>query len=100
MSPDEYRHLLHPPFPVLDFHIHPLDGIGPYPVDSPAEDAGRILESARRARVSRACVFSLHRTMPREPSMDQCRQANHTNRREKGPFQRSHSSMLAARFCM
>ena len=76
MSPDEYQHLLHPPSPVLDFHTHPLDGIGPYQVNSPAEDAARIIESARRARVDRACVFSLYRTMPREPSMDQCRQAN------------------------
>jgi predicted TIM-barrel fold metal-dependent hydrolase len=62
--------------PALDVHVHPLACFGPYRVETPAEDARRLVESARRAGVERACLFSLDRGSPYTPTPAQCRAAN------------------------
>ena len=72
----ELREQLKAPWPVLDCHVHPLDCFGLYKVQNPEEDAERLVASARRSGIVRMVLFSLHRLTPREPTMDQCREAN------------------------
>jgi predicted TIM-barrel fold metal-dependent hydrolase len=72
----ELRQRLRPPWPALDVHVHPLACFGPHAVVSPAEDARRLLETARRAGVEKMCLFSLHPTCPYEPTSALCREAN------------------------
>ncbi|MBT3605212.1 MAG: amidohydrolase family protein [Candidatus Latescibacteria bacterium] len=72
----ELRNQLKTPFPAFDVHVHPLDNFGMYRVDSPEEDARLLIESAKRSGVEKMVLFSLHTTVPREPTMDQCREAN------------------------
>ena len=73
---DTLKEKLRSPWPVLDVHVHPLDCFGFYNVNSPAEDARLLIASAKRAGVEKMCLFSLFTTCPREPTMDECRQAN------------------------
>jgi predicted TIM-barrel fold metal-dependent hydrolase len=76
MTIPELRQRLRPPWPALDVHVHPLACFGPHAVASPAEDARRLTEAARRAGVEKICLFSLHATCPYEPTPAQCREAN------------------------
>jgi predicted TIM-barrel fold metal-dependent hydrolase len=72
----DLRERLRPPWPALDVHVHPLACFGPHAVVSPAEDARRLGETARRAGVEKMCLFSLHASCPYEPAPAQCREAN------------------------
>jgi predicted TIM-barrel fold metal-dependent hydrolase len=76
MAMNELRQRLRPAWPALDVHVHPLACFGPYAVETPAEDARRLEETARRAGVTRACLFSLDRGCPYTPTPAQCRAAN------------------------
>lgn len=76
MTLETLRDRLGPPWPALDVHVHPMTCFGPYKVGSAGEDARRLVEVARRARVEKMCLFSLHPTCPREPTVAQCREAN------------------------
>src|SRR5438093_7482328 len=76
MTIPELRLRLRPPWPALDVHVHPLACFGPHAVASPAEDARRLGETARRAGVEKMCLFSLHPTCPYEPSPALCRESN------------------------
>ena len=75
-SLDDLRRRLRPPWPVLDVHVHPIACFSPHAVESPVEDARRLAETARRAGVARACLFSLDRGSPYRPTPAQCRAAN------------------------
>src|SRR5207244_11170484 len=75
MTIPELRHRLRPPWPALDVHVHPLKCFGPHAVASPAEDARRLVETARRAGVEKMCLFSLHAPAPYEPTAEQRREA-------------------------
>jgi predicted TIM-barrel fold metal-dependent hydrolase len=72
----ELRQRLRSPWPALDVHVHPLACFGPHTVASPAEDARRLAETARRAGVEKMCLFSLHPSCPYEPTPTQWREAN------------------------
>ncbi|MCC7492537.1 MAG: amidohydrolase family protein [Fimbriimonadaceae bacterium] len=77
MTAAELRARWRPPEgPVLDIHVHPVSGFGPYGAAGPAEDARRLLESADRAGVTHLALFCLHPSCPREPTPQQCREAN------------------------
>ncbi len=76
MTPSELTNRLGPPCPALDVHVHPLDCFGLYRIADAREDARLIIESATRAGVEKMCLFSLYTTCPREPTVEQCRQAN------------------------
>lgn len=76
MNISEIRNQLASPWPVLDCHVHPFDCFGFHDPKTPEEDARLLIESAGRARVTKMVLFSLHQTVPREPTMDQCREAN------------------------
>ncbi len=77
MTPTELRARLRPPAgPVLDVHVHPVSGFGPYRAETPESDARRLLESADRGGVSHLVLFSLHPTCPRAPEPAQFREAN------------------------
>ena len=76
MTIPELRLRLRPAWPALDVHVHPLACFGPEAVASPAEDARRLGETARRAGVAKMCLFSLHAPAPYEPTPEQCRAAN------------------------
>ena len=76
MSLDPLRSRLHPPCPVLDVHVHPLACFGMRREYEPEADAAALIESAKRSRVEKMCLFSLHQTCPREPTPDQCRESN------------------------
>jgi predicted TIM-barrel fold metal-dependent hydrolase len=76
MDIGELREKLRSPWPVLDCHVHPLDCFGFYKVDTPEEDAERLVASAKRSGIVKMILFSLHRTTPREPTMEECREAN------------------------
>ena len=76
MKPSELMDRLKPPCPALDVHVHPLDCFGPYRTSGAREDARLIIESAARAGVEKMCLFSLYTTCPREPSVEEFRQAN------------------------
>jgi predicted TIM-barrel fold metal-dependent hydrolase len=76
MTLQELRQRLLPPWPALDIHVHPLACFGPHRVESPAEDARRLIEAAKRAGVEKMCLFSLGRPTPYEPTVEQCRVAN------------------------
>ena len=76
MTLSDVRTYLKSPFPAFDIHVHPLDNFGMYRVHSPEEDARLLIESAKRSGVEKMVLFSLHTTVPREPTMDQCREAN------------------------
>jgi len=73
---ERVRALVRPPCPVLDVHVHPLQCFGPHQVASVREDVDLLRAAAQRAGVSRVCVFSLHESCPREPTPEQCREAN------------------------
>jgi len=68
--------MLRPPCPVLDVHVHPLSCFGPYRVGDVKEDVAYLRAAAERAGVAKMCIFSLYPTCPREPSVEQCREAN------------------------
>ena len=70
------RRLLQPPYPALDVHVHPLACFGPHKVASVERDAHLLRAAARRARVEKMCVFSLHAACPQEPTPEQLVQAN------------------------
>ncbi len=72
----QLRDRVRPPCPALDMHVHPLDCFGPYQVAHVEEDAALLRAAAERSGVARMCLFSLHSTCPREPTVEQCRQAN------------------------
>ncbi|MFT5366567.1 MAG: putative TIM-barrel fold metal-dependent hydrolase [Candidatus Latescibacterota bacterium] len=76
MGLTELRAQLKSPFPAFDVHVHPLDNFGMYAVNSPEEDARLLIEAAKRSGVEKMVLFSLHTTVPREPTMNQCREAN------------------------
>jgi len=65
-----------PPCPALDVHVHPLHGFGPYAVSSVQEDADQLAAAAQRAGVEKMCLFSVHPSSAREPTGEQCREAN------------------------
>ena len=70
------RNRLKPLGPALDMHVHPLDNFGMYRISSIEEDADLLISSAKRASVEKMCLFSLHTTTPREPTMAQCIESN------------------------
>ena len=70
------RDRLDPRGPVLDAHVHPLDNFGGFELDGVDSDVARLRGAAQRAGVTRACLFSLHATTPRDPTPKQCRSAN------------------------
>lgn len=70
------RRPLDPGGPVIDAHVHPLDNFGGFDLDGVADDVDRLRGAAERAGVTRACLFSLHSSTPRDPTPDQCRSAN------------------------
>jgi predicted TIM-barrel fold metal-dependent hydrolase len=70
------RDRLDPRGPVLDAHVHPLDNFGGFELDGVDSDVARLRGAAQRAGVTRACLFSLHATTPRDPTPEQCRSAN------------------------
>ncbi|MDA0336066.1 MAG: amidohydrolase family protein [bacterium] len=70
------RDRLNPGGPVIDAHVHPLDNFGGFHIDGVRGDVDRLCGAARRAGITRACLFSLHTTVPRDPTPAQCRQAN------------------------
>lgn len=72
----QLRSRLDPGGPVIDAHVHPLGNFGGYRLADVADDARRLRGAAQRAGVSRACLFSLHATVPYDPTPAQCRQAN------------------------
>ena len=76
MDLNELRLKLKAPCPALDIHVHPLDNFGMYSVSSAEEDARLLIASAKRSGVEKMCLFSLHTTTPREPTMAQCKEAN------------------------
>lgn len=76
MTASEMKNRLQPLCPALDVHVHPLDCFGLYRIADVREDARLIIESARRSGVEKMCLFSLHTTCPREPSVEAFRQAN------------------------
>lgn len=76
MDMNELRAHLKSPWPAFDVHVHPLDNFGLYPVSSPEDDARLLIDSAKRSGVEKMVLFSLHTTVPREPTMAQCREAN------------------------
>lgn len=76
MGLNTLREQLKTPFPAFDVHVHPLDNFGMYSVTSAEDDAQRLIASAKRSGVEKMVLFSLHTTVPREPTMDQCREAN------------------------
>ncbi|MDA0748344.1 MAG: amidohydrolase family protein [bacterium] len=76
MNTTHLRTLLKPEWPALDVHVHPLDCFGLYKVSDAKEDARFLIESARRSGVEKMCLFSLHTTCPREPSVEQLKEAN------------------------
>ncbi len=70
------RDRLDPGGPVIDAHVHPLDNFGGFDFDGVAGDVDRLRGAARRAGITRACLFSLHSTTPRDPTADEFRAAN------------------------
>jgi predicted TIM-barrel fold metal-dependent hydrolase len=76
MRVSEVRSLLNPPWPVLDVHVHPLGNFGPHRVTDAAEDARLMAETGKRSGVEKMCLFSLHSTCPRQPTMALCRESN------------------------
>jgi predicted TIM-barrel fold metal-dependent hydrolase len=60
----------------LDVHTHPNSGFGPHRPASPEEDARWLCAAADRAGVTKMVLFSLHPTSPREPTPEQCQEAN------------------------
>ena len=72
----QLRSRLDPGGPVIDCHVHPLDNFGGFAIDGVRGDVERLRAAAQRAGVTRACLFSLYGSTPREPSVDECRQAN------------------------
>lgn len=65
-----------PPGPVLDVHVHPSSGFGPYRDVTPAEDVRHLLAAADRAHVTHLVLFSLHPECPRCPTPAQFTEAN------------------------
>ncbi|MDP6356030.1 MAG: amidohydrolase family protein [Planctomycetota bacterium] len=76
MHVSELRNQLRPPCPALDVHVHPLHCFGPHKVETPEEDARLLIETGARAGVAKMCIFSLCPGVPREPTMEECREAN------------------------
>ena len=76
MPPEDLQPKLALPCPALDIHVHPLDSFGPYPIGSVEEDVRLLTESARRSGVAKMCLFSVKPASVREPTIEQCREAN------------------------
>ena len=76
MKSADLKEKLKPAWPALDVHVHPLDCFGLTKVSSAREDANMLIESARRSGVEKMCLFSLHTTCPREPTVAECIEAN------------------------
>jgi predicted TIM-barrel fold metal-dependent hydrolase len=76
MNLNALRAKLLPPCPALDFHVHPLSGFGPYSIESVKEDVRLLTEAAQRSGVAKMCLFSVWPASERQPSMQQCRDAN------------------------
>jgi predicted TIM-barrel fold metal-dependent hydrolase len=72
----ELRARVLPPCPALDVHVHPLSCFSPYRIESVEQDVRCLREAAQRSGVTKVCVFSLHPTCPREPTVAQCQEAN------------------------
>lgn len=70
------RQRLQPDGPVIDAHVHPLDNFGGFDLDGVRGDVERLRGAAQRAGVTRACLFSLYSSTPRDPTPDQCLKAN------------------------
>src|SRR5947209_17966549 len=68
MTIPELRLRLRPAWPALDVHVHGLARFGPEAVASPAEDARRLGETARRGGVAQMCLLSLHAPRPHGPA--------------------------------
>ena len=68
--------MLDPGGPVIDAHVHPLQNFGARRTASAAEDVTVLRAAAERAGVTQAVLFSLHGTVPRNPTIDECREAN------------------------
>jgi hypothetical protein len=80
-SPDDdllhrLRDRLDPGGPVIDAHVHPLDNFGSFDFDGVRGDVGRLRGAAQRAGITRACLFSLYSSTPRDPTPKQYRAAN------------------------
>lgn len=76
MTLSDMRRRLKPAWPALDVHVHPLGGMTANRPASAREDARQIRETARRAGVEKACLFSVHPTHAYEPTAVQCHEAN------------------------
>lgn len=76
MSLQTLREQLQPPVPAFDVHVHPLDNFGMYAIASAEEDAQMLIQAAKRSGVEKMVLFSLHTTVPREPTIEQCQEAN------------------------
>lgn len=77
MTITELRSHLQPPAgPILDVHVHPVTGFSPYGPATPEEDAARLIASAARGGVTHQILFCLHPTCPRNPTPEQCIEAN------------------------
>ncbi len=72
--PELRARLQAPAGPVLDVHVHPFSGFGPYRAETPEEDARRLLEAADRAGVTHLVLFTLRGGY--SPSPEQFREAN------------------------
>jgi len=70
------KHLQPPAGPVLDVHVHPVTGFGPYGAATPEDDAARLMAAAERGGVTHQILFCLHPTCPRTPTPAQCIEAN------------------------
>ena len=70
------RDRLDPGGPVIDTHVHPLDNFGSFDFDGVRGDVERLRGAAQRAGITRACLFSLYSSTPRDPTPEQYRAAN------------------------
>lgn len=70
------RERLDPAGPVIDAHVHPLDNFGGFDFDGVDGDVALLRGAAQRAGITRACLFSLYSSTPRDPTPAQYRQAN------------------------
>ena len=55
----DLREQLRVKWPVIDCHVHPLDCFGVYDVETPEEDAKKLVTSARRSGITKMILFSL-----------------------------------------
>jgi len=76
LSLESLHDLFDPEGPVIDAHVHPLQNFGSRRPFDAAEDVRLLREAGQRAGVTQAILFSLHSTTPRNPTIEQCREAN------------------------